>query len=172
MMSEELIRQIGAPYFYVTAQTSQVLDTWMLGQILHQPTYAVRHIRGTKSTRDHAFFDEISAVLQFPYYFGENWNAVNDCLQDLQWLPVAGYLLVITDAHLLFSEEADVDGGWRILIRQLADAGEYWCQPGYATEPGTLPRPFHVVLQSSTEADSQAVISRLIQLEYPFAMLL
>lgn len=37
-------------------------------------------------------------VLQFPDWFGHNWDAFADCLEDLQWLPADGYLLVLENA--------------------------------------------------------------------------
>lgn len=32
------------------------------------------------------FFKKVSKKLEFPDYFGYNWNALNDCLQDFSWL--------------------------------------------------------------------------------------
>jgi hypothetical protein len=50
----------------------------------------VRCVRGRKMSRLAGLMDEFSAALQFPYYFGENWSAFQECLGDMDWLPVGG----------------------------------------------------------------------------------
>lgn len=47
----------------------------------------VRTVRGSKMLTEDQLFTEVSAALQFPYYFGENWPAFDECLADLEWLP-------------------------------------------------------------------------------------
>lgn len=42
--------------------------------------------------------DSIGAALEFPDYFGRNWDALDDCLRDLSWLPAAGYVLIVSHA--------------------------------------------------------------------------
>lgn len=37
--------------------------------------------------------NKISQVMQFPDYFGNNWDALEECLNDLRWLPAAGYAI-------------------------------------------------------------------------------
>jgi hypothetical protein len=36
-------------------------------------------VRGRKMRTRNALYDELGAALQFPSYFGENWNAVHEC---------------------------------------------------------------------------------------------
>lgn len=36
-----------------------------------------------------------AAAFEFPAWFGSNWDALADCLDDLDWLPGAGHLLVL-----------------------------------------------------------------------------
>ena len=68
-------------------------------------TLIARVVRGTKSRSMRELFDELAAAWQFPPYFGENWNAVDECLDDMDWLPCDHYVMVITDAHLLLKDE-------------------------------------------------------------------
>lgn len=70
-----------------------------------EDTIGIRLCRGSKMRNLKGFFAEISAVFQFPYYFGENWNAFNDCMSDLCWLQSPKYLLFITNAEQLLLEE-------------------------------------------------------------------
>lgn len=34
----------------------------------------------------HGLFSALKAELQFPSYFGDNWDALADCLRDLSWI--------------------------------------------------------------------------------------
>jgi RNAse (barnase) inhibitor barstar len=47
-----------------------------------------------------AFFEEVARVLDFPPYFGGNWDALVDCLRD-----VAAADLVVAHAHELLTAE-------------------------------------------------------------------
>ena len=49
-------------------------------------------------------FDELSEKLNFPNYFGHNWNAVNDCLNDLMWLDEKE-IVIVHDSSINLSEE-------------------------------------------------------------------
>lgn len=40
-----------------------------------------------------------AAALAFPDWFGHNWDALADALEDLSWLPAAGYLLLLEHAQ-------------------------------------------------------------------------
>ena len=37
----------------------------------------------------------IAAALDFPEWFGRNWDALEDCLTDLSWRDAPGYVLII-----------------------------------------------------------------------------
>ena len=36
-------------------------------------------------------------LLQFPNYFGRNWNALDECLTDFSWLPQERIIVVISE---------------------------------------------------------------------------
>ena len=40
----------------------------------------------------------IAAALEFPDWFGGNWDALADCLGDLSWLGADGHMLVFDEA--------------------------------------------------------------------------
>jgi len=42
-----------------------------------------------------AFFSRVAEALEFPFWFGGNWDAFFDCLTDLSWLPSRGHVLVL-----------------------------------------------------------------------------
>lgn len=66
---------------------------------------------------------QIARALEFPGWFGGNWDALEDCLCDLSWRPAQqGWLLVF---HNLAPGE---DFG--VLVDVLAAVAEYWRDRG------------------------------------------
>jgi len=48
-----------------------------------------RVLRASKMSTQQDLFNEFGAALQFGDYFGENWNAFNECINDLDWIEAA-----------------------------------------------------------------------------------
>ena len=68
----------------------------------------VSYLRGTRCKTEDDFFHEISASFQFPYYFGENWAAMDECLCDLEWLSAAKIFVIIDDFSSMFSSQPHI----------------------------------------------------------------
>jgi hypothetical protein len=66
-------------------------------------------------------------ALELPSYFGHNWDALEECLNDLAWAPAAGYLLLYDDAAQLARAEPE---DWATLHAILADAVAAWAARG------------------------------------------
>ena len=49
-------------------------------------------------TEKDALLERVSAALQFPGWFGRNWDALEDCLADLSWLEGKGHVLLLEQA--------------------------------------------------------------------------
>jgi RNAse (barnase) inhibitor barstar len=64
----------------------------------------------------------IAAALDFPSWFGENWDALEDCLSDLSWRNAAGHVLVF--------EQAKLGDDFGVLVDVLRSAAEYWAARG------------------------------------------
>jgi RNAse (barnase) inhibitor barstar len=107
-----------------------------------EPAQVVRVLRGSKMTTDADLFDEVGAALQFPDYFGENWNALEDCLSDLEWMPADCYLIVVTEVDTMLTEVPDLLEHLLVTFSRVAQG---WAQT--ANRPLPDPRPFHVVLR-------------------------
>jgi RNAse (barnase) inhibitor barstar len=104
--------------------------------------------RGRKCRTTAGLFAELAEVLEFPDYFGHNWDALEECLADLEWLPAKGYVLVFTDAELILPDDEDE---FATLLEVLNDAGEAW-----ATEDaGKRAKPFHTALTVSERNKSK-----------------
>jgi RNAse (barnase) inhibitor barstar len=51
-----------------------------------------------------ALLTRIAAGLNFPDYFGMNWNALIDCLRDLSWLNPKGVIVVLENSRDLWGQ--------------------------------------------------------------------
>ena len=99
-------------------------------------------VRGKKCRTTAGLFAELAEVLEFPDYFGHNWDALEECLADLEWLPAKGYVLVFTDAELILPDDEDE---FETFLEVVNDAGEAWA----AGQAGKRAKPFHIVLAAS-----------------------
>lgn len=70
------------------------------------PDHFVAHIDGSKARTLRQFYDQIADVLEFPH-FGNNLDALNDALNDLQWLEDEKIILYFTNTDQLISQERD-----------------------------------------------------------------
>ena len=75
-----------------------------------------------------AFLNALAKALQFPEYFGHNWDAFYDCLLDLEH-GQNGTLLVLRDASGFARAEQDE---FAAAVDTLADAADYWKGEGTA----------------------------------------
>lgn len=84
----------------------------------------VFHLDGGQMSNQAELFQEFKVKLKFPEYFGANWNALDECLADLDWLDRTGYLLVIESGEsVLCDEEADIR---EMFYGLLEDISEEW----------------------------------------------
>ncbi|MFF7274410.1 barstar family protein [Streptomyces griseorubiginosus] len=70
-------------------------------------------------------FSQFYENLRLPAYFGWNWDALRDCLEDLDWIDVNRYHLVIDDADSVL---AGSPGERATLFRILSNAAKYWAR--------------------------------------------
>lgn len=67
----------------------------------------------------------VSAALGFPDWFGHNWDALADSLEDLSWLPAAGYLLLLERAQ---DWQAQAGDDAATLLDILNEASAQWAE--------------------------------------------
>ncbi|MBM3342960.1 MAG: barstar family protein [Betaproteobacteria bacterium] len=61
--------------------------------------------------------------MKLPAHFGENWDALADCLRDFAWLKAQGYVLHMTDGGK-FAKAAP--GDYQTALDVLAEAAAFW----------------------------------------------
>jgi len=116
--------------------------------LVRLPTgFALKVIKGAKCQTIAGLLTECARALDFPDYFGHNWDALEECLADLEWLPAKGYVLLITDARCVLPDD---DEEYETFLEILRDAGEAWGsgQAGMGTRRAT---PFHVLFAVSEQ---------------------
>src|SRR6185369_17319403 len=104
--------------------------------------FSTRVLDGRRARSKAALIEELVRAFQCPEGTGRNWDALEECLADLEWLPAKGYVLVIANAEELLAESPDE---YRTFIELLKDVAEEWAAP----RSGQWPRPaapFHVDL--------------------------
>jgi RNAse (barnase) inhibitor barstar len=110
--------------------------------------FVVKEFHGRKCHTKAGLLGEFARVLDFPSYFGKNWDAFEECVTDLQWLPTPGYLFVITEADQVLP---DHDEEYETFITILEESGKVW-----GSEQDVRPEiPFHVLLAVAERQQSK-----------------
>lgn len=76
-----------------------------------------------------ALLQALAQALRFPDWFGNNWDALEDCLTDLAWCPAKGYVLVLSNCGDLAAASRET---LELALNILSDAAAYWCKEGIA----------------------------------------
>ena len=69
------------------------------------------YLDGARVTDKASFLQAAAEALAFPAYFGHNWDAFEECLNDMAWSPAKGYVLLY-DNLARFADNATDD--WEI----------------------------------------------------------
>ncbi|MCX7145240.1 MAG: barstar family protein [Sulfuritalea sp.] len=65
----------------------------------------------------------LGRALRFPEWFGQNWDALTDCLLDMGWLPATGYVIILDHCDGIHGRaEAD----FVTLMQTFQQAAETW----------------------------------------------
>jgi hypothetical protein len=149
------------PAQYSTSHLASAKPPWTVllvvkaGQ-LAEPTlkipdgFVLRVLRGAKCRTTAGLLAEFAHALDFPDYFGHNWDALEECLTDLEWLTGQGYVLLVTDAEQVLARDEEE---YATFLEVLSDVGEAWASR--QTGAQSTRRPFHTVLAVSESHTSR-----------------
>lgn len=108
------------------------------------PGLVIRRLDSRKMTDTAGLFSEFAEKLEFPAYFGHNWYALVDCLDDLHgsWHGNQPVVVVVDDSDELVGKEF-----FSLFIALLCEAGE---RANLSLDADGLPRsrppfPLHFV---------------------------
>ena len=81
------------------------------------------YLDGREIRDKQSFLQKMAEVMQFPDYFGYNWDALEECITDLDWYPAARYILIYDYPESFAKAEPKQ---WKIAYDILRSAVEYW----------------------------------------------
>ena len=87
------------------------------------------HIQGEQIKDKSQFLRSVADILQFPDYFGANWDALGDCLTDMSWNVSAGYVIVYDHPHILGGNSPE---DFHTLVQVFQDSAHFWRKEGMA----------------------------------------
>ncbi len=88
------------------------------------------------------FLAVAARTLDFPSWFGANWDAFEDCVTDLEWVPAPAYVVLLENMER-FAQRAPRD--FDTALRILEAAAEFWSEKGV---------PFHVLVSGVQTASA------------------
>jgi hypothetical protein len=117
---ELILRGERPPALYRLATT---LNADHLVEPLSRQGWRGFYINGQIVQDKESFLRVASTAMEFPHYFGHNWDAFEESIRDLSWTPARGYVVIY-------------DGVWRLAVHDrpawqtarsiLTDAILYW----------------------------------------------
>lgn len=100
---------------------------------LEHPGVRVSEIAGAAIGSKLELMAALATVFRFPDYFGANWDAVDECLRELEsFVGPGGHVLLVSDGDSLWRREPELCG---LLARAWMDVAQGWIERGI---------PFHL----------------------------
>ncbi|MEM5640839.1 barstar family protein [Bacillus toyonensis] len=101
--------------------------------------------------------------------FWGNWDAFDECLNDLEWISAQGYLLCISHIEKVLINKIDLllyafNDPFRIFINSLARAVQEWTKGRDYDSFPTNPIPFHILFHCENQYE-ESVLVRLSRSE-------
>lgn len=87
----------------------------------------VSYLRGKHCKTENDFLVEVAASFQFPYYYGENWPAFDECIQDLEWLNFSRIFVMFDDFSEAFRDHPSIQNILQDrIVKYWSRAIDYW----------------------------------------------
>ncbi|MFJ7755278.1 barstar family protein [Peribacillus muralis] len=156
-MEKSCFNKLGKPFFHLSNDQyifNELYESTMKDFETNSKKF-VALIEGCKCQNKKGFFKEFAIKMKFPDYFGDNWDAFNECINDLEWLNCEQYVVFIKDFNFLFKND---EKNLTLFLKILVDTVEEWNMGREYGALQTLPTPFHIVIYSDKEIISDLLI--------------
>jgi hypothetical protein len=101
---------------YKSSRSDEILDATRASKL------RVVRIALAGATDKDQLIARVAKALEFPAWFGGNWDALEDCLGDLSWMTASGYVLLFEGTKDLPIVERGT------LVDILAEAAASWAE--------------------------------------------
>ncbi len=91
--------------------------------------FAFFHVEGKNIARKEQLLNHVATALHFPGDFGHNWDALEECLTDLEWVDGDGYLIYYDHIDGLLEAHPDQ---FETFVEIVRDAVASWKEDGEA----------------------------------------
>jgi RNAse (barnase) inhibitor barstar len=89
--------------------------------------HAFFHIEGRNIARKEQLLNHVATALHFPGHFGDNWDAMEECLTDMEWIDAPGYLVYYDHIDTLLAAHPDQ---FATFVEICRDAVRSWKEDG------------------------------------------
>jgi Barstar (barnase inhibitor) len=125
---------------------SNWLDVEVLKKVSSELGFAFFVVDAGHVQSESALLDALAEAMNFPSYFGHNWDALLDLTRDFSWNKAKGYVLLLLNADSLLSLAKN---GFSVLLGVLEATVREWRDERGEYGERTTPIPFHVVFSGS-----------------------
>jgi RNAse (barnase) inhibitor barstar len=135
----ETLSDLGAAGVYQLAEPVSSIEA-----AAQEHEYAMWQIDCSGVASKAALLRAIAETLAFPDWFGENWDALEDCLTDLSWHDAPGYVIVLENCGPLSRTDPEA---FETALEIFDSAAEYWYDedvPFWVFVAGADPEQFDV----------------------------
>jgi hypothetical protein len=70
-----------------------------------------------------SFLRQVAEAMDFPPYFGQNWDALDECITDLEWRPANGYVIFYDSVGAFAQNDPEQ---WQVALDILRSAVDHW----------------------------------------------
>ena len=120
---EQLVEDSKGGIWFLPAQA----DARALQKVAKKAGFAFFHIDGRKIMRKEQLMNAAATAMSFPDHFGNNWDALEECLTDLEWVDADGYMIYYDHIDGLLTTHPDQ---FETLVEILRDAVGSWKEDG------------------------------------------
>lgn len=121
---EDILRNRNASGVYVLAAD---IHHGKIAKVCEELGHAYFLVRGEAVSTKANLLEAISRTLQFPSYFGANWDALEDCLTDMSWVKADSYVIVCDSVGFFAGRHPHE---FETILSIFKDTAEFWKSRG------------------------------------------
>lgn len=120
-MNQYLTFMTSNPKPLVAANRKQTVEKII--KVLSEQGIQVFYLDGEEISNKETFLEKVATAMNFPSYFGANWDAFEECITDLTWYPAEKYVTIYERPDIFVQADPT---GWQTALDILRAAEEYW----------------------------------------------